>query len=415
MREDERNARLATVRPMLRRLSFTLFSPPVRLRRMIPSTTEMLRTLVSTPSVSCADQHLDQSNIDVINQLANWLDELDFDVVVKPLESNRHKANLLARKGAGDGGLVFAGHTDTVPCHEAHWRVDPYALTERDGRYYGLGTCDMKGFFPLVIAACAAIDDRDVQKPLCIAATSDEETSMAGARELHALDFPRADAAVIGEPTDLVPAYTHKGIALLKVIATGVAGHSSDPEAGVNALDALHEVISTLIEFRRQLKSSYTNDAFSVQYPTLNLGCLHAGDVPNRICAHAELQFDIRILPNMNTQLLIDDIQCRVNVVAQRTNAKIRVETYCPTIPPFETDRTGALVRHLEQASNNKARGVAFGTEAPFFQALGIETVVFGPGSVKQAHQPNEYISLDRLNPTQTILQELIQTYCATS
>ncbi len=381
---------------------------------MIPSTTEMFRALVSTPSVSCADLQIDQSNIDVINHLANWLDDLGFDVVVKPLESNHEKANLLARKGSGEGGLVFAGHSDTVPCFESQWDVNPYALTEKDGRFYGLGTCDMKGFFPLALAACAAIDDAKLEKPLCVAATSDEETSMAGARELEALGFPKADAAVIGEPTDLVPAYTHKGIALTKVIITGVAGHSSDPDAGVNALDVMHQVISKLIEFRNELKSKYANEAFAVHYPTMNLGCLHAGDVPNRICAHAELEFDIRLLPNMNAQLLLDDIQRRVADIAAHTGAEIRVESCCPIVPPFETNTNGDLIRHLSNVTKHAPGGVAFGTEAPFYQALGMETVVFGPGSVNQAHQPDEYISLDRLKPTQAILEDLIHTYCAT-
>ena len=381
---------------------------------MIPSTTEMFRALVSTPSVSCADQQIDQSNINVINLLANWLDDLGFDVVVKPLESNRHKANLLARKGSGDGGLVFAGHSDTVPCVESQWEQDPYDLTEREGRLYGLGTCDMKGFFPLALAACAAVDDRKLHKPLCVAATSDEETSMAGARELEAMGFPKADAAVIGEPTDLVPAYTHKGIALLRVVITGVAGHSSDPAAGVNAIDAMHQVISRIMEFRTDLKSKYANDAFAVQHPTLNLGCLHAGDVPNRICAHAELQFDIRLLPTMNADVLIDDMQQGMVDIAERTGAKIQIESCCPSIPPFETRTTGKLVQHLTNMTNRAPQGVAFGTEAPFYQALGMETVVFGPGSVNQAHQPNEYISLDRLKPTQSILENLIHMYCAT-
>ena len=380
---------------------------------MIPSMTEMFRALVSTPSVSCPDHQIDQSNIEVINLLANWLDDLGFDVTVKPLESNRHKANLLARKGSGDGGLVFAGHSDTVPCFESQWAVDPFALTEKDGRLYGLGTCDMKGFFPLALAACAAIDASRIDKPLYVAATSDEETSMAGARELAAMEFPKADAAVIGEPTDLVPAYTHKGIALLKVIITGVAGHSSDPDAGVNAIDAMHQVIERLMEFRGELKLRYANDAFAVQHPTLNLGCLHAGDVPNRICAHAELQFDIRLLPTMNADVLIEDIQRRVVDIPDQTGAKIQIESTCPSIPPFETSTTGKLVQHLSNVTNHAPQGVAFGTEAPFYQALGMETVVFGPGSVNQAHQPDEYISLDRLKPTQTILENLIHTYCA--
>lgn len=379
---------------------------------MIPSTTDMLRTLVSTPSVSCNDKSLDKSNIDVINHLANWLDDLNFDVTVKPLATDRHKANLLARKGSGEGGLVFAGHSDTVPCYEAHWSVDPYKLTERDDRLYGLGTCDMKGFFPTVIAACAAISESKLTKPLCIAATSDEETSMAGARELDRLEFPKAEATVIGEPTDLIPAFTHKGIVLLRVIVTGVAGHSSNPDAGVNAIDAMHDVISELKAFRDELRTNYSNTFFDVQYPTLNLGCLHAGDVPNRICAHAELQFDIRVLPNMNTELLVDELNERIARINARHQAEIALIPSSAFIPPFETKTTGRLVKHLEKLTQKRACGVAFGTEAPFYQALGMEAVILGPGSVNQAHQPDEYISLDRLGPTQAIVEDLIATYC---
>lgn len=382
---------------------------------MIPSMTEMFRALVSTPSVSCADEQLDQSNIEVINLLANWFEDFGFQVEVKPLESNPQKANLLAKRGTGEGGLVFAGHSDTVPCRESHWDVDPFALTERDGRLYGLGTCDMKGFFPLALAACAAFSDSALNKPLYIAATSDEETGMAGARELERLEFSKAEAVVIGEPTDLIPAYTHKGIAILNIAIDGVAGHSSNPDEGVNALDVMHVIIADLMVFREQLKANYSNDAFAVCHPTLNLGCLHAGDVPNRICAHAELQFDIRILPKMQTPMLIDDIRARACSIGEKLNATVHVETSVPTIPPFETSTDGRLVNHLSQATMQPARGVAFGTEAPFYQALGMEAVVFGPGSVHQAHQPDEYLELSRLKPAQTILEDLIHTYCTNS
>ena len=382
---------------------------------MIPSTTDMLRTLVSTPSVSCNDSALDKSNIDVINHLANWLSDLDFDVTVKPLESNRDKANLLARKGSGEGGLVFAGHSDTVPCTESNWSVDPYAITERDSKMFGLGTCDMKGFFPIVLAACSTLNGGKLSKPLCIAATSDEETSMAGARELHRLDFPKADAVVIGEPTDLVPAFTHKGIALLRVIVTGTAGHSSNPDAGVNAIDAMHDVIGELKVFRAELRDKHSNDSFAVQYPTLNLGCLHAGDVPNRICEHAELQFDIRVLPRMDSQVLVDDLQGRIQDISAKHGAKIDLIPSSAFIPPFETSKSSKLVRYLENATRNRASGVAFGTEAPFYQSLGMEAVIFGPGSVKQAHQPDEYIDMSRLQPTQAIIEDLIHSYCVAS
>ena len=379
---------------------------------MIPRTIDMLRTLVSTPSVSCTDQNLDQSNIGVINHLANWLDDLGFDVIVKPLDVDPNKANLVAQVGSGEGGLVFAGHSDTVPCAEANWNVDPYSITEQDDRYYGLGTCDMKGFFPIVLSAFSDVNTKKVTKPLSIAVTSDEETGMAGARELKKLELPKADAVVIGEPTDLVPAYTHKGIALIRVTVHGTAGHSSDPEAGVNAIDVMHEIIKKLTRFRSELKAKYRNVSFSVPYPTLNLGCLHAGDAPNRICEHAELQFDIRILPNMDSQALVEQLRVQIERIAMEFGAQVHVELFAPIVSPFETSATSPLIRKLEQASGTSACGVPFGTEAPFYQELGMEAVVFGPGSVAQAHQPDEYLSLERVEPTKRIVSDLIHSYC---
>lgn len=379
---------------------------------MPPTTTEMLRMLIGTPSVSCANKQLDQSNIEVLHHLGNWLEDLGFAVAVKPLETDPNKANLFARKGSGEGGLVFAGHSDTVPCSESDWSIDPFALSEKEGKYFGLGTCDMKGFFPISLAAAARFSEKQLHKPLCIAATSDEETSMAGARELQGSDLPKADAVVIGEPTDLIPAYTHKGMAMLKVKVIGVAGHSSNPDEGKNAIDVMHEMIGELMSYRQTMRENYSHTAFAVNYPTLNLGCLHAGDVPNRICSHAELQFDIRALPRMNTECIFDDLRMLVEDVAVRADAEASIELCSPEIPPYQTDVDGQLVKHLEKAAGATAAGVGFGTEAPFYQALGMETVVFGPGSVKQAHQPDEFISLARLEKTQDILEGLIHAYC---
>ena len=379
---------------------------------MLPPLADMFRQLIQIPSVSSNNSTYDRSNIEVVNLLANWLNDLGFETSVKPLESNPQKANLIARIGSGEGGLVLAGHTDTVPCQESDWSVNPYSLTEKDDKYFGLGTCDMKGFFPLVLSAFSAIDAKKLIKPLCIAATSDEETSMAGARELQASDFPKADAVVIGEPTDLVPAFTHKGMALLRLTVEGEAGHSSNPDEGNNAIDVLHEIIGELQTFRGKLRENYCNETFEVTFPTLNLGCVHAGDAPNRICSHAELQFDIRILPGMQTTTVLNDLLDLVHGVSRRTGACIRFSASSPFIPPFETDPTGDLVKHLAAGTHSAPTGVAFGTEAPFFQALGIETAVCGPGSIRQAHQPDEYLALDQIKPTQHLLQGLIHTYC---
>ena len=376
-----------------------------------PNLLEMLTTLVREPSVSCTSAALDRSNVRVIHFLADWLASLGFSTEVMDLPDKPGKANLIAQLGAGDGGLVLAGHTDTVP-YDERWSQDPFRLTARDGRLYGLGTCDMKGFFPVAIEAARRFTGERLAKPVLIVATSDEESSMAGAKHLVESGRPKADFCVIGEPTGLQPVYAHKGFAMLSIELTGASGHSSDPELGRNALDAMHCVMSELIAFRGDLARLHTNPAFAVSVPTLNLGCLRAGDNPNRICGHAELQIDLRILPGMEYDAVIASIKARLEPVARAHGTTIAVTPVSTPVPPFESARDGRLVRALESLSERAAGTVAFGTEAPFFSTLGMETVVFGPGSIGQAHQPDEYLEESSIAPAVDVLTRLIAETC---
>ena len=378
----------------------------------IPRPLEMLETLVAVPSVSCTDAERDQGNLGVVNHLANWLEDLGFDIEVLPLPNKPGKGNLVARRGASDdeGGIVLAGHTDTVPCDESLWRSDPFTLSEREGRFYGLGSCDMKGFFPLALAAAERHADAHLQRPLTIVATADEESSMDGARYLAERGIPKAAATVIGEPTSMTPVRAHKGVAMLSIAVQGSSGHSSNPALGDNALEGMHRVMGALLEFRAQLGQRHVNPAFEVAVPTLNLGCMKAGDNPNRICGHAELQIDLRLLPGMDTAAVVDDLRACVEAAGRETPATARTK-FTP-VQPFETPADGALIGALEALSGRRAGTVAFGTEAPFFQALGMETVVFGPGAIDQAHQPNEFLDAAQLQPMEDALAALIAQYC---
>lgn len=377
-----------------------------------PTLVEMLRSLVSTPSVSCTTAALDQSNIGVINELGGWLESLGFTTSVRPLPDKPGKANLIATLGQGSGGIVLAGHTDTVPFDDSHWSQSPFELTERDGRLYGLGTCDMKGFFPIALEAARQFAGAKLTAPLTIVATSDEESSMAGARALAAADIPQARYAIIGEPTDFRPIYAHKGFMMLSISLQGASGHSSDPDLGRNALDAMHCVMGELLAFRAQLAAMHRNPVFDVAVPTLNLGCLRAGDNPNRICDHADLQIDLRLLPGMDTEATIAALELRLARSAEAHGTTIRTRTVSTPVPPFATPSDGELVRGLERLSGQRAGTVAFSTEGPFLQALGMETVIFGPGSIDQAHQPDEYLALDRIAPAVDVLTRLIGEVC---
>lgn len=379
---------------------------------MLPTFSEMLQELISSPSVSNLDPSLDCSNKSVLNHLANWLEDLNFEVDIHPVPELNEKYNLVAQKGSGSGGLLLGGHTDTVACDESLWTRDPFTSTEIKDRYYGLGSCDMKGFFPLALQAASEFSHRNLNAPLTLLATADEETTMAGARHLADAGNLTSNVAVIGEPTSMRPVYAHKGIFVLKIQTEGSSGHSSNPSLGVNALEGMHEVLGELIRFRNELQQDYQHSAFEVAFPTLNLGCLHAGDSANRICGRADLLVDIRLVPGMSTNVVLNELRNRLTALENLIGMPITVETGFPPIDPFETQKKSDLVRFVAKSSGNEPMTVAFGTEAPFLQNMGIQTVVFGPGSIDQAHQADEYLGKEQIEPTLQTLKELINRYC---
>ncbi len=228
----------------------------------LPSMKDQFAALIAAPSVSCTQPSLDQTNRPVIDLLAGWLGDLGFACDIQQVSPG--KFNLLATFGTGPGGLVLAGHSDTVPFDEALWKTDPLKLTEVDGRWVGLGSCDMKGFFALVIEAVRGLVDQPFKQPLLILATCDEESSMAGARALAEAGRPLGRAAVIGEPTGLKPIRMHKGVMMERIHILGRSGHSSDPSLGHSALEAMHDAISELKGLRTQWQLEYRNPQSAV-------------------------------------------------------------------------------------------------------------------------------------------------------
>ena len=377
---------------------------------------EQLGQLVATASVSSTDQRWDQSNRGVIDLLAGWAATLGFSVEIMPVgpsaKDRPGKANLIATLGSGPGGLVLAGHTDTVPFDEGRWQSDPLSLTLRDDCLYGLGATDMKGFFPLALAAAARHLDKPLRQPLILLATADEESSMSGARALAAAGRPRARAAIIGEPTGLRPVNMHKGIMMHAVRIVGRSGHSSDPSLGNNALDAMHAVIGELLSFRGELARRFSNPGFAVAQPTLNLGCLHGGDNPNRICGAADLHFDLRMTPEGGREDLRQVLAERLDRIAGERNIDIELRDLIEQVPPFEQSADSELLRTAEQLTGHSPQPVGFATEAPFLQQLGMETVVMGPGSIDRAHQPDEYLETSQIYPCIDLLDRCIAHYC---
>ena len=377
-----------------------------------PKLQEMMQHLIGSPSISSVSPEWDQSNAQVIDHLADWCEAAGLRVERLPIAGHPGKFNLVATAGSGPDGLVLSGHTDTVPYDEARWRSDPFTLTERDDRWYGLGSCDMKGFFALALEAIRDIDLVGLKRPLILVATANEESDMCGARALLDTQHQLGRHAVIGEPTGLRPIRLHKGIAMEAIRLQGRSGHSSDPALGINALNGMHRAMTELIAWRSDLQARYRNPLFAVEVPTVNLGHIHGGDNPNRICAQCELQFDIRPLPGMDLDELRGEIDRRIGERLQGSGLIYERVSLFEGTPAMETPADSAIVKATEALTGYSAGAVAFGTEGPYMNQMGMQTVIMGPGSIDQAHQPDEFLALDQIEPGKRIIRELVTRFC---
>lgn len=377
----------------------------------LPPFIELYRELIATPSISATDIAIDQSNETLINLLAGWFRDLGFSVEVQPVPGTRHKFNMLARTGNGAGGLLLAGHTDTVPFDDGRWTRDPFTLTEHDNKLYGLGTADMKGFFAFILDTLRDVDVTKLEKPLYILATADEETTMAGAQYFSENTTIRPDCAIIGEPTSLKPVRAHKGHLSQSIRIQGQSGHSSDPARGVNAIELMHESIAHLMGLRNTLKERYHHDGFAIPYPTMNFGYINGGDAPNRICACCEMYMDIRPLPGLSLQDLEGLLNDALAPVSERWPGRVTIGELHPPIPGYECPRNHQLVQVVEKLLGTETEVVNYCTEAPFIQTL-CPTLVLGPGSIDQAHQPDEYIDTAFIKPTRELIAQVVQHFC---
>lgn len=389
------------------------------LQPRLPDLETRIRQLIGEPSISSPDPRHDQSNLGVIHRLAEWAENLGFTVKIDPVSP--HKANLIATLGAStsediEGGLILSGHTDTVPCDPALWSSDPFSAVWRDDRIYGLGSCDMKAFFALALEAASRFRKEDLQRPLVLLGTADEESSMSGARQLFHQQQRLGRRAIIGEPTGLRPIRMHKGVLMESITVRGQSGHSSNPSLGANAIIGMQQILAGLLAFQEELKARYRNPAFTVDYPTLNLGAIHGGDSPNRICGHCETLIDIRPLPGMDLSELQAALEGRLKeIFKNHPHLKLEVKPLFEGLPAFETPANAPMTRACEDISGFTAGAVAFGTEAPFFSQMGIETIVMGPGHIDQAHQPDEYLDLSQIHPAIESLSALIERSCLTA
>lgn len=375
----------------------------------------MFADLVACRSVSCADPAWDMGNREAAEHLAGWLDDLGFACELLPLPGRPDKVNLVARLGpdtGGETGLALAGHLDTVPYDEGQWTSDPFDLTEREGRLHGLGTADMKGFLALAADTARAYRGRELAAPLVLLASADEECGMDGARALAATAPPPARYAVIGEPTGLVPIARHKGIFMEALRVRGRSGHSSNPAHGVNAIEGMRHALEAVAAFRDELAGRGGGAGFPVPHATLNAGVIRGGDSPNRIPACCELQVDLRFLPGSEIEALRGELRERVRSALAGGPWDLEFEELFVGTPAFATAMDSPIVRASAELSGHEAAAVDFGTEGAFYNRWGMDTVILGPGDIAQAHQPDEYLALDRIEPMRRILHGLIDHFC---
>jgi acetylornithine deacetylase len=369
----------------------------------------MIAALIATPSVSCVHADLDMSNRAVIDRIAEWSEGLGFEVEIQAVDEG--KSNLIARAGKGSDGLVLSGHTDTVPCDPTLWSSDPFSARETDDRIYGLGSCDMKSFLALALTASSGFDLDNLKRPLTLVATADEETTMSGARLIADNGNKLGRFCVIGEPNGLAPIRQHKGNLTMSVEYLGQSGHASDPALGNNALEGMYHLMTALFAYRARIAGQYNDPAFTIPTPTMNLGHIHGGDNSNRICGACELLIDIRFLPSMSYAALQSDLEQMAASVATTRGLEVHTQTFGEG-RAMDTDEASELAQYLTHLTGKQTGSVAFGTEAPYFNSMQTETIVIGPGSIKQAHQPDEFLPLAQIDPTIHLLRSLIDRFC---
>jgi acetylornithine deacetylase len=363
---------------------------------------EMLDRLVGFPTVSR------DSNLDLIAFVEAFLDQHGVDHWRIDSDDGR-KANLLARIGpAMDGGVVLSGHTDVVPVDGQPWSTDPFTLNDRgDGRLYGRGTCDMKGFIACALAEVPSWARLTLSKPIYLALSYDEEVGCLGApRMIEALmaDHPRPAAVIVGEPTLMQPVVAHKGSTNLRTTVTGRASHSSQIDQGVSAIHVAARLVTKIEDVMAELKAAgRVDEAFNVVHSSLHVGKISGGTAINIMARECTFDWEIRHLP----QDRFEDLLGRVNecaaeleraMQARAPEAQIVTETLTATVPALADDNNAEVLALCQALIGEHPSGaVAYATEAGQFQRVGLPTVICGPGSIRQAHQPDEYIEIEQL------------------
>ncbi|WP_040244873.1 acetylornithine deacetylase [Chromohalobacter japonicus] len=375
-------------------------------------TIALLERLVGFDTVS---RH---SNLELIAFIERYLAE--YDVPCTRIDNDDgSKANLLARIGPEvAGGVVLSGHTDVVPVDGQPWSSDPFTLIEKDdGRLYGRGSCDMKGFIASALAQVPQWQTLDLQRPIYLAFSYDEEVGCLGAPRLIErlmADAPTPAAVIVGEPTLMAPVVAQKGITNLRTTVTGREAHSSQVRQGVSAVHVAARLVTRIEDIMAELVSEGRVDPlFNVPHSSLHVGKIQGGTAINIMARECHFDWEIRHLPTDGfealferfqhyAESLVHDLRPRAPQIAIHTD---HLTETVPALADRDNQAAVTLCQSLLGTTDNQA--VAYATEAGQFQRAGLPTVICGPGSIAQAHQPDEYLEMAQLNAADAFMAAL--------
>jgi acetylornithine deacetylase len=371
---------------------------------------QILAELVRIDSVSS------RSNAEIIEYLERRCSEMNLVTRRFPYNDDHgvEKYNMIALAGTDFSDdtaveLALVGHTDTVP-YDPNW-TEATNLTERDGKLFGRGSCDTKGFIAAALAAVENIDLSQLKKPLALVFTADEEIGLRGAKRLADAKPFRVRYSIVGEPTSLKPIRAGKGYSLAEVIVRGREAHSAYPSLGASAVFRAARLINHLQSIAVQLQEDQ-HPAFDPPYTTLNVGLIHGGSAKNVLAGECRFTLEWRPIPTQSSGYMLNlfrtaiqeetqkdpGFQCEVDANRQDTG--------------FETSPDSPLIKMLENATGIESGTVAFGTEAAQMMTLGSESVVIGPGDIREAHRTGEFVPVHELERCAEILTQAVQQLC---
>jgi acetylornithine deacetylase len=376
----------------------------------LTKTLELMDKLICFPTISS------EGNRDCIDWIADYLAALG--AKIKITSEVEGKANIFATLGPDtDGGIILSGHTDVVPVAGQNWSRDPFKMARQDSALFGRGACDMKGFVAAAMAMAPKYAAMDLKRPVHFAFTYDEEVGCLGARvlvnELIASGL-KPSVCIVGEPTSMRIIEGHKGMCEYTTEFRGVEGHSSQPDLCVNALEYAHRFIGKLMQVRTELPAMAPEGSrFNPPYSTSSICGCHSGTTHNVIPSLAEVEWEMRVVQRSDRDWLreqmgryVDEV-LRPEMKAKSPIADI-VETVCVETEGLEPEPDSEAVKIVQELTGgNSTEVVAFGTEAGLFARAGISSVLCGPGSIEQAHKPDEYVTEEQMVSCIAMLERL--------